>query len=65
VFTDGVLRKTLEPERVEMTGYGENCIIRSFLNHIHHSDDQTAEDKIGRICSTYGREVVQDFGGKS
>jgi hypothetical protein len=31
VFENRVMRRTFEPKRDEMTGVGENCIMRSFI----------------------------------
>jgi hypothetical protein len=36
VFENRVLRRTFEPKREELTGNGENCIMRSFITCMLH-----------------------------
>jgi hypothetical protein len=61
VFNNGVLRKTLETKRVEVTGEWRKLYEEELHDLYWSIGDQTAEDKIGRTCGTYGREVIRGF----
>jgi hypothetical protein len=59
VFENRVLRRIFEPKRDEVTGGGENCIMRSFIACTLlqiNLNDQVNEDEMGRACSANGKK---------
>jgi len=58
-----VSRKIFGPQRDEATGPGRDFVMRgllicSLLLARYFVDDQVKEEKIGRICSTYGNKTL-------
>jgi len=57
VLENRVLRTLFGPKRDEVTGSGENYILRSLMICTPHeisSGDQIEKNKMGRACSTHG-----------
>jgi hypothetical protein len=55
VFENRVLRRITGPKRDEVTGVGENCVMRSFITcTLCQVNDQVKEDERGRACSKNG-----------
>jgi hypothetical protein len=72
IVENRVLRKVCRPERDEVTGSGEDRMVRSFTSRTHYqilrtiSGDQIRKNEIGGVCSAYGGEerVIEGFGGE-
>jgi hypothetical protein len=58
VFENRVLRRMFGPSRDEVTGVGENCVMRSFItcNFAKYNLNKVKEDEMDRACSTNRRE---------
>jgi hypothetical protein len=54
VFENDVLRRIFGSKRDEVTGSGENYIMRSLTKY--YSVDQIEKNGMGEACSTYGGE---------
>jgi hypothetical protein len=67
VFENRILR-IFGPKRVEMTGNGGSCSMRSFIicTHPQISLGKSSQGEVGGACSTHGRgeRIVQGFVGK-
>jgi len=64
------LRRIFRPKRDEITGSGENYIMRSLMICTPHqifSGKQIEKNEMGGVCSMYGIEErrIQDFGGET
>jgi hypothetical protein len=58
------------PSGRKWRGFGEDCIIRIFINvrfTIYYYGVQTKEDEMGGTCSTHGRDekYIQNFNMKT
>ena len=53
--------------RDQVTGSGENYIMRSLMITQYCSGDQIEKNEVGGACSTYGGEdrCIQAFGGET
>jgi hypothetical protein len=60
VFEKRVLRRIFFPKRDEITGAGENCIMRNFIICTLHQ--MYLEDEMGRVCRTHGSSMHTRFG---
>ena len=69
VLENMVLRRIFGPRRDEVTGNGENYIMRNLMIYTPHPilfGDQIEKNKMGGARSAYGREErrIQCFGGE-
>jgi hypothetical protein len=65
-----VLRRIFGPKRDEVTGIGENLIMRSFIVCNAHPllcGSKIEKNEMGETCSAYdgGERRAQGFGGKT
>ena len=71
MFENRVLRRISGPKSSEVTGSGENYIMRSLMYSVlltqYCSGDKIEKNEMGWACSAYGGEEkpMQGFGGKS
>ena len=70
MFENRVLMRIFGSERDEVTGSGEDYIIRGLMICLvtkYYSSDQIEENEMGGACSTYGGEErwIQGFGGEA